>query len=204
MTDLQTLLEGAVDHHVGLDVAADLRRARSTVRRRRLTLVGGVAAALILLGGAATALVRPSVLSLHSADTVTATVHAGAFVIPPPPDGWSVQAADESLVVIAPDGLPTVDLHDPSLNLRVAGKLSIHLVPGGIDSPKAGPTIDYDGRSFFDNEHGGLGTQVGVQEASGDWLVLQEAPRLGWTVQQMVEYLDAVVLTPDAVPDPGA
>jgi hypothetical protein len=39
---------------------------------------------------------------------------------------------------------------------------------------------------------------------SGDWLVLQEAPRLGWTVQQMVEYLDAVVLTPDAVPDPGA
>jgi hypothetical protein len=34
--------------------------------------------------------------------------------------------------------------------------------------------------------------------------VLQEAPSLQWTVQQMIEYLDAVVVTPDAVPDPRA
>jgi hypothetical protein len=204
MSDLQTLLDGAVDHHVDLDMAADLRRGRSALRRRRFTVTAGVAAALLVLGGTATAIVRPSMLPLRPAHTITATVHAGAFVIPPPPDGWSVQAADASLVVIAPEGLPKVDLSDPALNLRIAGKLSIDLVPGGIDSPKAGPTIEYAGRSFYDTEHGGAGTQVGVQEPSGAWLVLQEAPSLHWTVQQMIRYLDAVVVTPDAVPDPGA
>jgi hypothetical protein len=205
MSDLQTLLDGAVDHHVDLDVDADLRRGRSALRRRRLTFVAGVAAAVLVIGGTFAGLARSSVLPLQPSHSKTATVHAGAFVIPPPPDGWSVQAADASLVVIAPDGLPKVDLHDPNLNLPVAGKLVINLVPGGIDSPNRGPTIEFDGRSFFDNERGGSNTtQVGVREPSGAWLVLQEAPSLQWTVQQMIEYLDAVVVTPDAVPDPRA
>lgn len=50
------------------------------------------------------------------------------------------------------------------------------------------------------DESGGLGTQVGYRVSTGRWLVLPEAPTLQWTVQQMIEYLDAVVVSPYAVP----
>jgi hypothetical protein len=196
MSDLQTLLSRAVDQRVDVDVVADVRRGRTALRRRRVTVAAGVAATLLVVGGATTALVRPSALPLRPAHTVTATVHAGAFEVPPPPDGWSVWHTSPSIVVIAPDGTPPPD---PKVGVQVMGNLAIYLRDGS-DSPKWGPTIEYDGRSFFDNEHPGADVQVGFQEPSGDWLVLQEAPTLHWTVQHMIEYLDAVVVSPDAVP----
>jgi hypothetical protein len=130
---------------------------------------------------------------------MTATVDAGAFEIPTPPDGWGVQAAGTSLVVIAPEGLPKVDLSDPNLNLRLMGKLVIEL-HGRFDRVDNGPQIHYDGQTFYDVRSDPRVRQVSVQEPSGNWLVLQEAPRLSWSLQQMVEYLDAVVVTPDAQP----
>jgi hypothetical protein len=40
---------------------------------------------------------------------------------------------------------------------------------------------------------------VSTHLPSGPWLVLQEAPELHRTVRHMIEYLDAVVVSPDAV-----
>jgi hypothetical protein len=81
------------------------------------------------------------------------------------------------------------------------GKLAISLTSDANGSPEAGPTIDYDGRAFFDNESaGGPAAQVGYEVSPGRWLVLQEAPALHWTAQQMIEYLDGVVVTSAAVP----
>jgi hypothetical protein len=199
MSDLHTLLDSAVDHEVDLDVDADLRRGRSALRRRRRTVVAGFAAAVLVVCGTFAGLVRYSVLPLQPSHTKTATVHAGGFVIPPPPDGWSVQAADASLVVIAPEGLPKVDLHDPNLNFRVMGKLVIEL-HGRLDRVDNGPKIQFDGRTFYDVRSDPQVRQVSVREPSGGWLVLQEAPRLSWSLQQMVAYLDAVVVTADARP----
>jgi hypothetical protein len=197
MTDLPTILDQAVDHPVDLDVTADLHRGRTALRRRRFTVVAGVAAALLVVGGVTTALVRPSALPLRPAHTVTATVHAGAFEVPPPPDGWSVWHATSSIVVIAPDGTPPPV---PGQGVLVMGKLAVSFVDGSTESPRSGPTVEYDGRSFYDNETGGEARQVGYEVSPDRWLVLQEAPSLHWTVQQMIEYLDAVVVSPDAVP----
>lgn len=198
MSDLRTLLEGAVDHRVELDVAADLRRGRTALRRRRLTLGGGIAAAVLVAGGALSSYVAPSeppTAPSHATDP-NATVQAGAFKLLPPPDGWSVWRADSSYVMIAPDGTPPPQ--DPKI-VVVGGKLVISLVGEADGSPKAGPTIDYDGRVFYDNESAGSATQVGYEVSPGRWLVLQEAPSLHWTVHQMIAYLDGVVVTPDAV-----
>jgi hypothetical protein len=101
-------------------------------------------------------------------------------------------------VLIAPDGTPP---DDPKVvGVPVSGKLAISFSTDANGSPKAGPTIDYDGRTFFDNESGGPSAQVGYEVSPGRWLVLQEAPALHWTVHQMIAYLDAVVVTPNAVP----
>jgi len=200
MSDLQTLLESAVDHWVDVDVAADLRRGRSALRRRRLTLGGGIAAALLVAGGTLSAFGGPSEPSTAPSHVTnaSATVHAGAFEVPPPPDGWSVWQADSSYVLIAPDGTPPP--RDPGI-VVVGGKLGITFMTDANGSPKAGPTIDYDGRTFFYNEStGGPAAQVGYEVSSGRWLVLQEAPALHWTVRQMIAYLDGVLVTPDAVP----
>jgi len=196
MSDLQNLLEDAVDHRVDLDVAADLRRGRSALRRRRLSVGGGIAAAVLVTGGTLSGLVGPSEPSTAPSHATNANVHAGAFEVPPPPDGWSVWRADSSYVLIAPDGTPPPQ--DPKI-VVVGGKLGISLVSDAHGSPKAGPTIDYDGRAFYDNESPGSPTQVGYQVSPGRWLVLQEAPALHWTVHQMIAYLDGVVVTPDAV-----
>ena len=197
MSDLQTLLEDAVDHRVDVDVAADLRRGRSALRRRRLTIGGGIAAAVLVAGGTLSAFIGPSKPSMAPSHATNATVHAGAFEVPTPPDGWSVWKADSSYVLIAPDGTPP---HDPKVvGVPVSGKLAISFSTDANGSPKAGPTIDYDGRSFFDNESAGGATQVGYEVSPGRWLVLQEAPALHWTVHQMIAYLDGVVVTPDAV-----
>jgi hypothetical protein len=197
MTDLETLLERSVDHHVEVDVAADVRRGRSALRRRRLSVGAGAAVVLLVIGGATTRLVPSSLRSAQPAHTATATVPAGAFEIPPPPPGWSVWQATDSDVVIAPDGTPPPD---PEVGARVMGKLAISFLDGSLESPASGPTIEYDGRTFYDNETGGPATQVGVRVSHSTWLVLQEAPTLHWTVQQMIEYLDGVVVTPRAIP----
>ena len=63
-----------------------------------------------------------------------------------------------------------------------------------------GQPIEYDGKKFYDLEQtGGGARQVSTPTGSGTWLVLQEAPKLIWTVQQMIEFLDRVEPT-GAVP----
>jgi hypothetical protein len=199
MTDLQTLLDRAVDHHVDLDPAAAVRRGHAALRRRRRRVVAGVVAAAVLVVGGTTAYARPDVVHLSPSHSGPTTARAGSFEIPSPPDGWSVQGADENLVVIAPDGLPKVNLHDPSLQLGVMGKLSIALMRGKATS---GRPVTYDGRTFYDNEHaGGDSSLVSVDAPSGGVLVLQGAPSLHWTLQQKIQYLDGVVPLPGAVPD---
>jgi hypothetical protein len=156
--------------------------------------------AVLVVGVAATAYDRSPGAPTTVAPTDTGTVHAGGFEVPAPPDGWSVQAADESRVVIAPDGLPKADFDDPHLQLQVMGKLLVHLQRSGLPIRSSTP-VERDGRTFYSYQGGGAAGQVGVREPSGAWLVLQEAPRLHWTTHQMVDYLDEVVVLVGAVPD---
>ncbi len=200
MTDLQALLERSVDHPAALDPAADVRRGGAALSRRRRRTVAVAVAAVLLVGVAATAYDRSSEAPTTILPADTGTVRAGGFQLPPPPDGWSVQAADDSRVVIAPDGLPKADFDDPDLQLQVMGKLLVHLQRSGLPL-RASNHVERDGRAFYSYQGGGAATQVGVREPSGAWLILQEAPRLHWTTHQMVDYLDEVVVLAGAVPD---
>jgi hypothetical protein len=209
MTDLHSLLEGAVDGPIATDVACDLRRGRRAAVRRRRRLLGG-AAVLVLAGGAGAAasggLVGSSIDAAHRPDGI----RAGAFVLPPLPEGWAVQAADSSRVLVSPEGLPKKDFGDPGASIRIMGNLFVALrahVP-----PRDSPTVRYHGRIFYDIESapypaqgypkGTPPRQVAVRAPSGGWLWLQEAPRLGWSLEQMVEFLDGVVIGSDAVVAP--
>lgn len=205
MTDLQTLLERAVDHAPDVDVAADLRRGHRAVARRRRAILGGSAALVLGVGAAAAA--YPSVHEHQAAASHRADgVPAGAFVLPSVPDGWEVQAADDSRVLISPAGLPKQSFEDPQSNIRVLGRLFLHL--RSLAPPKDSRTLSYDGRTFYDVESGPYPArgypqgapprQLVVRVQSGGWLWLQEAPRLGWTLTQMAEFLDGITVEPGA------
>jgi hypothetical protein len=201
MTDLHALLARTVDHPVDLDTVADVRRGRAalTRRRRRTGLAAAAAAAVAVLGSQT--LPQGHLLGIGPSDEMKRpTVSTGYFTIPEPPRGWAVQASGDHLVVIAPEGLPKVDLSDPQLNFRVTGKLVLEYETDTFGELEDGEPITYDGRTFYDIEHTGGGARlVTTSTGSGTWLVLQEAPDLHWSVQQMIEFLDRVQIT-GAVP----
>lgn len=200
MTDLHALFERSVDQPAPVDPVADLRRGRAALARRHRVLVAGAAATVLVLGGAATLYERSSATPTTVRPADPTTVHAGSFEIPTPPEGWSVQAADESLVVIAPDGQAKVELHDPNLQLQVQGKLLVHLQRGGPPIQASTP-VEHDTRTFYEYDGGGPARQVFVREPSDGWLVLQEAQPLHWTSEQMVDYLAGVDVLASAVPE---
>jgi hypothetical protein len=210
MTELQTLLERAVDHEpepvTTLDLETDLRRGRSCLRRRR-TQAAGALAAVLALGLVGTGIARSPIQVLPAQHSDTHLVPAGAFEVPTPPAGWAVQAAGASLVVIAPDDLPHVNLSTPTLRLRLQGKLVLEYQSGFDGSFRQGETIEHDGRAFYtwvnqpspDYPHDRATRMVSVRGPSGGWLVVQEAPALHWTTQQMIEFLDGVAVSQDAM-----
>jgi hypothetical protein len=212
MTDLQALLDGSVDHPVDLEPAHEVRRARTALtRRRRRFISAGVVLAAVVVGGGTRLDGFPGRGSYATGAAQSgATVRAGAFEIPPPPDGWAVQAAGDNLVVVAPDDQPKVDLENPMMQLQVAGKLVLNYQRGdfGSDAPKEGDPISYDGRTFYawtnpaspDYPRQGATSIASVRESTGAWLEVMAAPKLHWTQQQLIDYLDRVVVTPDAVP----
>ena len=109
--------------------------------------------------------------------------------------GQRVRLVRAARLLTAGDDAAAEDLVQTTLTLALTFETDAN------GSPKAGPTIDYDGRAFFDNESaGGPAAQVGYEVSPGRWLVLQEAPALHWTARQMIEYLDGVVVTSAAVP----
>jgi hypothetical protein len=209
MTDLHTLLDRTVDQPVHLDPASAVDRGRRALRRRRRAVAAGAAAAVLVAGGAATAYTRPSALHLQPADQSDVTIRAGAFEIPAPPAGWAVQAADDHLVVVAPDDQPHVDLADPKLQLSAVGKLVLEYQRADFDPPKSGGPIQYDGRTFYawtnppspDAPHQPDTVMASVREPTGGWLEVMAAPDMHWSQSQLVDYLDHVVVTSNAVPE---
>jgi hypothetical protein len=210
MTDLQTLLERAVDLPADVDVAGDLRRGHRALTRRRRTVLGGSAALLVGAGTAVTTYPHVHQTQVVAADHDDA-ITAGAFQLPSIPDGWEVMAANVSRVVMAPAGTPKQSFDDPKAVIQVLGNLLVDYRT--FRPPRDSQTLEYDGRTFYEvveppypakgYPKGTPPRQLAVRDASGHWLWLQEATRLRWSWEQMAGYLDGVVVQPDAVPDHG-
>jgi hypothetical protein len=187
------MLEDAVDSPVTIDVAGDLRRGHRALRRRRTRVAGGLTGGLAALGVGAV----PVVQHLHQTATIQAAtdpsgpVHTAAFDAPPPPAGWSLAASGGAFLTLARDGVP-----DPYPEL-FAHKIGIALHP--VDQPMGfGSTLEYDGRTFYDNERNEGYPILAVQLDDGRWLTLQYPDSAGLEKSEMRAYLAGVSVKPAA------
>jgi hypothetical protein len=61
-----------------------------------------------------------------------------------------------------------------------------------------GPTTEYDGRTFYDNERNDGYPVLAVRLEDGRFLQLQYPTSAGFSQQEMIRYLDGVVVNPGA------
>jgi hypothetical protein len=209
MTDLTELLDRASDlGEMPMPVADDLGRAHAALRRQRrrrgLVGVGSVCAAGVLIGALApTVLDRgpqdsaPNVVEGDKTDPAlfAANQSAGPYTFGKLPRGWEVQGAFPQGVTIAPVGFED---QEP---LSFLGKLVIMY----DQNPLSGDRSTYNGREFFsrgDSDH----TTVRVRTRAGEpegVVSVQYPDSAGWSVETMIEFLDAVQVDESARPGLG-
>jgi len=209
MTDLTDLLDRASDldghREPALPIADDLARARAALRRRRrrhgLVAVGSACVIGVLAGVGGPALVdgspgdRPTVVEPESM-LFAAGESAGPYTFGKLPRGWEVQGAYDQGVTIAPVGFAD---QEP---LSFAGKLVIMY----DQNPPSGEATVVGGREFFAHSAGGGMSTVAVRTRDGEpqgVVSVQYPDSAGWTVETMIEFLDAVEVGQQAQPGVG-
>ena len=197
MTEIHDLLQRVVDDPVVVDVAADVRRGRRALTRRRTRLAAGVTGGLVAVSAAGYAAL-PTRAPSHEAsvqpmaDPGAATVTTDFFAFATPPAGWHLTGADQSHVMISPDGT------HPDFQGGFEGQLIISLEDKSF--PMAfGSQIFHNGRTFYDNEQNPGVTILSVQADDGDWVQVQYPQQVGLDTPAMVDLLDSVVVKPGAV-----
>lgn len=215
MTELKNLLERALTGGpaagLPVDPAADLDRGRDRLRRRRHTVVTGVAAAVVAAAVVPVALTagapaRPpqAVPAPAASRSVTGTeaasggpdralaielvAYSGAQVpgyrVAEVPQGWRIQGGDAYVLTIAPEG--TEDRHYASF----VGKLVV-MLGSSTEVPSTGTSQPVDGRPgrFEVQEE----TQVlTYQDADGRWLIIQAPTSLGWDGRRLARFAGGV------------
>lgn len=198
---------------------ADLARGRRALRRRRTaqTLGGSAfAAAAVVAAFAFTTSVIPGGAGPTPTDrgTVTATTQLVAyqgkqpkgFTLDKVPDGWFVQADNDSNIVLAPrsiQGKPVVDvskqpLHDPQ---SFVGKITVMLESRDQNGPPPGGTAvkvgDRNGvlAKTDDND---TGRTLWIEQPSGVYLLIQFWEDIGLSHEQMVDFGTGVHVTKGA------
>jgi hypothetical protein len=208
MTDLTDLLDRASEPgHPETPIADDLARAHTAWRRRRrtrgLVAVGSVFAIGALAGVAGPALIdrdpEPSTTVTEGSDTDTALFaaneSAGPYTFGKLPRGWEVQGA-------YPQGVTIARIGDPDQEpLSFLGKLVIEY----DQNPPSGDRSVYHDREFYsrgDSDH----TTVMVRTRDGEpegTVYVQYPDSAGWSVETMIEFLDAVEVGESAEPGLG-
>jgi len=195
MTDIAQLLERAVDLPGHVDPAPDLHRGRRALRRRRTRLAGGSAAILAVLAVVGLAAVPHDHADGREVPPVTENggglVHTRYYDVPPPPDGWQVGTSMPIAVTLVRDGVPDTN---PYL---FDGKVLVIIGARG-EWLGFGSTTEYGGRRFYDNERNDDVSILAVRLEDGRFLQLQYPRNAGFTREQMIRYLDAVVVNPGA------
>jgi len=218
MNDLNALLERAAGPvTTPFDAYADLTRAQRalsrTRRRRRALGLAGVATAGVVGVGLVrlphrgdTAEDRAGHGQVSSEPPAGATIGtpwapegpgltAGPYTFPAIPQGWKVQGHRPQMVTIAPIGFAD---QEP---LSFPGKLVI----GYDQNPPSGERVDRDGRTFF-VDAGGDTANIAVATRAGEpdgEVTIQYPTSTGWTVDDMIAFLNGVQVGPGAAPGLG-
>jgi len=195
MTEIQQLLERAVEHPGHVDPGPDVHRGHRALRRRRTRVAGGVVGGLALLGvvgsitwphGHATGREVPP-----AAGAGGALVHTRYYDVPQPPDGWQVGTSMPIAVTLVRAGV--ADTHPYLFD----GKVVVIIGSRG-ERLGFGPTTEYAGRTFYDNERNADTSILAVRLQDGRFLQLQYPKSAGFSQSEMIRYLDGVVVNPGA------
>lgn len=201
MNRLHELLDDATCDPIAVDVAADVRRGRRALARRRTWWSAAATGAVVAVAGTTYAglpLHHTVVSTVGPADRGTSVpplVEGTYFDVPRPPDGWHVVGQRPQYVMISRDGSGT------SVDSSFVGQLMI-LMADGHENFGSGRSIEYDGRTFHVNDHNADATIVSVRDPGGHWLQAQY-PKGTFTDREMIGYLDGVVVERGAQPGLG-
>jgi hypothetical protein len=211
MTELHALLDQAAGGPPELDVTGDVVRGRRALRRRRTRWATGVASGGLVAVGAVTyaalpghsASVVPPATDPSTAPTTTPTPAPTRtfYDVPPPPDGWHVVGQRAQYVMLTRDGSGVT-----SIDSGFIGQIVIGLTDGR-EHLESQPSVQHGGRTFFVNadqhDTGPVDTAtISVRNSDGNWLQA-EFPLDRLSVDQMIAYLDGVVVGPGARPALG-
>jgi hypothetical protein len=204
MTELHDLLERAADDPriTGLEVTADLRRGRRALTRRRTRWASGVTGGVVAAGVVGYAVVprhQDAVTTVRPAADPTSdptVVPMPFYDVPTPPAGWHVVGERAQYVMLTRDGSGVT-----SVDAGFVGQIVIGLARGKENFDK-GPSVEHDGRTFYVNQINDDATILSVRTAQGDWLQSQY-PKGAFSVDDMVAYLDGVVVEAAAEPASG-
>lgn len=213
MTDLNSMLDnaaGAARPTTEADLAGDLARGHSALRRRRFTLVTNGALALAVIGGLVVAsssafdgsspanapVVAAPATELDTTSAIQFVAYSGdqpaGFEVATVPDGWKLQGVNSYVLLIAPpSGV------DPSLDVFV-GKIAVMLESQDASGPYEGKEIEVgDSTGVISRPGDGYG-QLHWSDAKGHNLVVQWPDEGQWTDAQIADFAAGVQVTGDA------
>jgi hypothetical protein len=200
MTEIHDLLAGAVDDPIDVDTTADLRRGRRALNRRRTRIAAGVTGGLVATGAVGyVALPRHqnAVRTVSPADGPSSdpVVQPTYYDVPRPPAGWHVVGERAQYVMLSREATTTIDS-------SFVGQIVVGLTDGRERFDK-GPSVQQGGRTFYVNDGNPGVTILSVRtSAGGPWLQAQY-PNADLGLDEMVAFLDGVVVGPDAKPALG-
>jgi hypothetical protein len=124
------------------------------------------------------------------------------FLVDKVPEGWEVQGADTGVLTLAPIGATDRDINS------FVGKIAVtrgDQLPADLTGTEV-EVGDADGLVFRmkggeDGEDGGK--TLFVRQPSGDYLVIQTPPELGWSDEELAEFGAGIHVTDDAVTSVG-
>ena len=209
MSELRNLFElAAGSPRAEVDPAADLARARTAARARKvrrlrlgtaslaLIAVAGVGVAQVLANEGSTGPGAPGVGSAAAVHLVDSRFDADPYTFDLTPRGWHVQSQTAFAVSIAPDDGSTSE--DPN---DFVGKLVILFDQNEV----SGKTVVVSGREFWIGSNTGyttISTRTRGDEPSG--VVRVQYPNdAGWTMRTMLAFLGSVHVGPGARPGQG-
>lgn len=231
MNDIKDLLAAALKEEPNpmntelvtptVDPAGDLARGKVRLRRRRVAILTGAAAAVLLAGAVGAITLNGDVESpAPSAQRAVVVLSSGPSVaVQQPivlvaytghqpqgykvswvPDGWVIQGADATSLTIAPKDAAD---KDPSSFLNKLTVLSASS-DQPVESMTKGTPVKVGKQDGYLATPPGDGTQIlSYQDVSGRWVQVQVPPLLHWNADQIAKFAAGVTVLKGAADTHG-